>query len=335
MVKLSYVVPVYNVEAYVRSCLKSLYAQGLSEDEFEVVCVNDGSTDTSLQILEDFQRDHGNMTIKTIPNGGLSNARNTGVGIARGEYIFFIDSDDYIAENTVKPLLELAMEKQTDMLYFDFIRADADNLKQARYYELGDHPEVLPGKEYYAKYYPNNGAWLFLIRRAFMVDKQVYFEVGRFAEDGMFSVLSTSKADKVMYCHADVYRNVKRENSIVTRQDDAHLRKMVDDFAYAVEYFTRFVEEEESHPSAISDQYIKHLKERRNQYAFFMMIRMVRSTMSRKERNEVLQRLREKGCYPNGGLPKSYGKKYVPLSKLFQVPILFDLVCVVYRLFFK
>ena len=127
MVKLSYVVPVYNVEAYVRSCLESLYAQGLSEDEFEVVCVNDGSTDTSLQILEDFQKDHNNMTIRTIPNGGSSNARNTGVGIARGEYIFFIDSDDYIAENTVKPLLELAMEKQIDMLYFDFIRVDADN----------------------------------------------------------------------------------------------------------------------------------------------------------------------------------------------------------------
>jgi glycosyltransferase involved in cell wall biosynthesis len=96
-IKLSFILPVYNVEKYLKNCLDSLYRQELSMDEFEVICVNDGSTDKSLDILEEYQRRYPNFRVKSIPNSGQSKARNVGIDMARGTYLEFVDSDDYLA----------------------------------------------------------------------------------------------------------------------------------------------------------------------------------------------------------------------------------------------
>lgn len=102
-IKLSYILPVYNVEQYVGNCLDTIYAQGLQEEEFEVICVNDGSTDYSLSVLEKYQNVHSNLMIKTIEHSGQSRARNMGIDYARGRYLFFVDADDYIAKDVIAP----------------------------------------------------------------------------------------------------------------------------------------------------------------------------------------------------------------------------------------
>ena len=102
--KLSIIIPVYNVENYVDTCIESLYKQGISEYEFEVILINDGSTDNSLSIIQEYENKYSNITIISQKNQGLSTTRNNGIKLAKGEYLLFVDSDDLIIENILTHL---------------------------------------------------------------------------------------------------------------------------------------------------------------------------------------------------------------------------------------
>jgi len=114
--KVSIIIPVYNVEKYLAECLDSAICQDY--DNIEIVAINDGSTDASLSILEEYRTRHRNIVIKSIPNQGLSIARNTGLEIATGEYILFLDSDDFIEKHTVSTCMKHFRQHQTDIVFF-------------------------------------------------------------------------------------------------------------------------------------------------------------------------------------------------------------------------
>ena len=129
---LSIIVPVYNVEKYVRACIESIFKQGLDESRFEVIIVNDGSTDRSMEVIADIVEQHKNITVFNQENQSLSVARNKGIFLANGEYIFMPDSDDFLIENSLPPLLDKALETKADLVVADFLviedKADRDKL---------------------------------------------------------------------------------------------------------------------------------------------------------------------------------------------------------------
>lgn len=108
----SIIIPVYNTESYLPRCLDSLLVQTYAD--FEIICVDDGSTDNSGQICDEYARKDSRIRVVHIPNGGVSNARNTGLELVRGEYIMFVDSDDWVEPEHVELLLPLAGE---DLVY--------------------------------------------------------------------------------------------------------------------------------------------------------------------------------------------------------------------------
>ena len=119
-IQLSIIVPVYNVEKYIRPCMESIFRQGFNEDCFEVIIVNDGTEDHSMEVIQDIIDQHKNIIVINQENQGLSVARNVGMATAKGQYILMIDPDDLLIENSIKPLLELAIESQTDVVIADF-----------------------------------------------------------------------------------------------------------------------------------------------------------------------------------------------------------------------
>lgn len=121
MIELSIIIPVYNVENYIRPCLESIFQQGLDEDTVEVIIVNDGTTDHSMEVIADIIQQHDNITVINQENQGLSVVRNNGIAKARGEYILMPDSDDLLVENSLKPLLEMALESQADLIVADYL----------------------------------------------------------------------------------------------------------------------------------------------------------------------------------------------------------------------
>ncbi len=113
---LSFIVPVYNTEKYLSECLDSLLNQDITKDEYEIICINDGSTDRSLEILRTYAQLHQNIRIIDKPNEGVSTARNVGLEAAIGEYVWMVDSDDFIKTNSLGIIHEEIIAKQPDRL---------------------------------------------------------------------------------------------------------------------------------------------------------------------------------------------------------------------------
>ena len=126
--QLSIIVPVYNVEKYVRPCMESIFRQGLDEDCFEVIIVNDGTEDHSMEVIQDIIDQHKNIIVINQENQGLSVARNNGIAMAKGGYILMPDSDDMLIDNSLKPLLEIAIETKADIIVADFLKMNSEEI---------------------------------------------------------------------------------------------------------------------------------------------------------------------------------------------------------------
>ena len=134
MVKVSVIIPVYNVEKYLEECLESIIDQSL--EDIEIVCVNDGSTDNSLSILESYAELDNRIKIISQENHGLAAARNTGLKNINGDYVYFIDSDDFLELSALEELYNLAKEKSLDFVMFKLINFD-DEINE--YYTIPDY----------------------------------------------------------------------------------------------------------------------------------------------------------------------------------------------------
>ncbi len=181
MTKLSIIVPVYNVEKYIRPCFESIFKQGLDDNEYEIIIVNDGTKDKSMEIITDIISKHKNVTVINQENQGLSVARNNGIAIAKGEYILMPDSDDMLIENSLKPLLEKALEFQADLVVVDFLKMTDEEIKNIK---------NISQKDFYIKEKKGEQlfledlnpcecfVWRTLYRRSFLLKENITFYPG-------------------------------------------------------------------------------------------------------------------------------------------------------------
>ena len=116
MMKLSFIIPIFNLEGYIEDCIHSLLNQNIPHSEYEIICVNDGSTDTTLEILQKLASSFSNIVIIDRENQGVSVARNIGMAYAKGEYIWFVDGDDLIVSNCLKQLLSFMDEESLSLI---------------------------------------------------------------------------------------------------------------------------------------------------------------------------------------------------------------------------
>ncbi len=210
MLKLSIIIPVYNVEKYLNKCLDSIFSQ--NSDKIEVICVDDGSTDKSLQMLNEYKEKYSNLIVISQKNGGTAVARNTGIKHAKGEYIGFIDSDDWIVEGSISLLLEKLENFNNDILCFN---------GKLKYEETGEEKEEegitethLTGWDYYNKYALQSRHFHFvcvvlrLYKRQFLLDNSLFFEVGIAHEDNLWipQVMYYAKSVSVIPITLYVYR---------------------------------------------------------------------------------------------------------------------------------
>ena len=127
---LSIIIPVYNVEKYIRTCIKSVFRQGIDENRFEVIIVNDGTPDRSIEVIADIVKEHKNTIITEQQNQGLSVARNNGIEKASGEYILWVDSDDLLIDNSLSYLLDKAISSKADLVVADFVKMTNEQIAQ-------------------------------------------------------------------------------------------------------------------------------------------------------------------------------------------------------------
>ena len=206
-VKISVVMPVYNASDYLRPALDSVVHQTLTD--IELICVDDGSTDNSLSIIKEYQQTDERIRILTENNAGPSIARNKGMARARGEYVIFLDADDFYDETLLEKLYNLAEEEKLDIAVCKF---DIYNNRKAKFEDniKSDHGEIFVEAGVVSKNdYPDvilscttGYVWNKLFRREFLVEKEIAFdEELRVFEDTHFVVTALSLADRVGKCH--------------------------------------------------------------------------------------------------------------------------------------
>lgn len=126
---LSIILPVYNVEKYIRPCMDSIFKQRLDENVTEVIIINDGTKDRSMEMIADIINQHDNISVINQENQGLSVARNKGIATAKGKYVLMLDSDDLLIDNSLKKLLEIALESEADLIVADFLSMTSQEIE--------------------------------------------------------------------------------------------------------------------------------------------------------------------------------------------------------------
>jgi len=197
---LSIIVPVYNVEKYVRPCIESIFRQGLDESRFEVIIVNDGTLDRSIKVIADIIKSHSNITLINQTNQSLSVARNVGIAAAKGEYILMPDSDDLLVEYSLLPLLDKAVESKADLVVADFVAVedkDMPNFKGVVQKEFT--VQEMTGQQFMENLDPHYFyVWRTLYRKDFLHENHISFIRGIYYQDIPFSHRCYLKAQKCL-----------------------------------------------------------------------------------------------------------------------------------------
>lgn len=215
MPKVSVIIPVYNTEKYLKKCLDSIVAQTLQD--IEILCIDDGSTDSSLEILWEYARKDARFKIyQNLENKGLSYTRNVGMDHACGEYIQFVDSDDWIEPDTMERLYTTANDNQLDLLKYL-----SNRLKKDLFSDSIANKVFPTGRDMLISLicqpYSGVGVWILFLNRSFIEKNHLRFapEV-RYGEDVLFTFQTLLSAQKCMCVNERKYIYSKREGSLVT-----------------------------------------------------------------------------------------------------------------------
>ena len=223
--KISVIVPVYNVEKYLKKCLDTIISQTFAD--IEIICVNDGSTDSSREILEEYKNKDCRIVIVDKKNGGLSSARNAGMKVAKGEFISFIDSDDWIDETMLEKLYNSMTTLNTDITIcavhqFDETKQCLDDSNP--YYTLGFFDKSFDNKAFsYKETKPFLMdvcvmAWNKLYRKSLIDECQAQFPEGLIFEDGPFFFTIFFKTQRVSIVRDFLYYyRINRSGSIIQK----------------------------------------------------------------------------------------------------------------------
>lgn len=211
MPKVSVIVPIYNVEKYLEKCINSLLSQTL--EDIQIILVNDGSKDNSGNIAKEYEKNNKNRIIYVEKeNGGLSDARNYGLKYATGDFIAFLDSDDYIEKNAYEKMYNKAIEENADYVECDFIWEFPNKIRVDKQYPYKNKKEMLS--------FVRVVAWNKLIKRHLIIDNNLEFPKGLRYEDVEFTYKLIPFINKFAYVDKSFIHYVQREGSIANVQNE-------------------------------------------------------------------------------------------------------------------
>lgn len=213
----SVIVPIYEVEQYLERCVETLINQ--TEKNIEIILVDDGSPDRCPNICDRYEEQDNRVVVIHKENGGLSQARNEGIKRAKGKYIIFVDSDDYIDLDACERIVKFT-DRNVDIIVTDGI-SEGGNVNLI-------HSGVVNDEIYSGKAFLKNSvmygrvpmaAWLYVYRRDFLLENELSFKVGIYHEDEEFTPRALLSAGSVVNTGESYYHYIIRQNSIMTQTD--------------------------------------------------------------------------------------------------------------------
>jgi len=255
--KVSIIVPVYNVENYLARCLDSLINQ--SFNDIEIICINDGSTDRSLDILKEYEIKDSRVKIIDKENSGVSNCRNKGINLVNGEYIVFVDSDDWINIDMLKTMYNKATENNSDIVMCSYMREFINHSKEKVFdlpKEVVYEKEEIKNKLHRKLFGPIDSElgnpegldalgtiWAKLYRTSIIKDNNIEFidlkEIGS-NEDSLFNIFAFKYINKITFINKPFYHYWRGNPNSLTSRYNPNLKKQ---WNVLFEYMYKFIDE--------------------------------------------------------------------------------------------
>ena len=315
---ISVIIPVYNVEEYLRECIDSVLSQ--TYENYEIILVDDGSTDNSGKICDEYAEKNNKITVIHKENGGLSDARNTGLSLANGEYIYFLDSDDYIIPETFAELVSAIKKDNSDFVFFDAKSFEDENKSfniEQRYvrkkkYETAKGEEVLTqllnNKEYHSS------VPLCFIKKELLEKEKLNFINGIFYEDTIFTYKLFMLASSVSYCSKPLYYRRYRNASIMTTKKN---KRYFDSICRVYEEVLNFSKKENKLHLAVAKKYIARCAF--NVFNNYEKLNREDKNNCKNKLSEIKKIILNDGAYGNKALKmRCYGKVFWFIYKVFE-----------------
>ena len=325
--RLSYIIPLFNAENYIHQCLNSICNQPIDKKDFEIIVIDDGSKDESFLRAKEIAKQNDNIKVYHQENKGVSETRNRGIDLAKGNYIWFIDSDDYIISDTSNLLINCIEKYNLDILEFKMIRTKSRILNKPINNTPSSDIKVLSGKVYASSFGYNESCCTSLYRRAFLLNTKIRFVEGKIMEDMVFNAEIVPLSNRIAYYPLNVYRYVINPKSIWTNKEPKALRKSIEDFIFMTKKISSIIKAYE-----LNNIDTRIIKSKQQEMLYNITKRLLISNYKTNELNTIIKDLTINNIYP---LQKYKGDNFYRKIEtfLFNRKFLFLITVSIYRLF--
>jgi glycosyltransferase involved in cell wall biosynthesis len=301
----SIIIPVYNVEAYLARAVDSAIGQDCNEP-FEIILIDDGSRDASGRICDEYARKDSRIKVIHKSNGGLSSARNAGLDVCVGEYVVFLDSDDWLERDLLTRVKEVILSNRVDLLGFFSrdARSDGSVVERKKNYLFG---RVLEAGEFLNFDWLDSSVWAYAWKREFIEKGKMRFVEGIFLEDMLFTNQAMCFVKTCWFLDYFGYNYFQRADSIMNKSSLAHVKKRLNDYCFVVEKLRDLLLFFNGDPLRV-----KRLKNEINTQVYQIFFSLLFDHLPYLEAKKIFGRLKSQKFIP---LPKKIGKRSYPFFR--------------------
>lgn len=302
MLKLSILIPVYNGENYIGRCLDSLKHQNLDANEFEILILNDGSTDGSLSVIEKYLDAFLNIYVFSEPNSGSDISRNKLLDKAKGTYIYFLDADDYLVSNALPQVLNLGITKNLDIVGFQSEPTHKSDDFQSNLQSFDfDNVAIINGLEF-VNQHPKfrQEVWWYITSKEYIDRYQIRFneKKGQSTGDWVFTNECVLQADRIVILNIIFHRYYQSQDSVMRSQEAKKVELLINNLYHAILSFDQFCDKLKSQNKNLNPEIFAYLDKRKGTMINFFLHKMYLENIDVKTLEEYLKLLKERNLYP-------------------------------------
>ena len=312
---ISIILPVYNVENYISDCLDSLLSQDIPEDNYEIICVNDGSTDKSAEIISCYAMKNRNIHLIKQENRGVSNARNNGLNVAKGNYIWFIDPDDFIAPNCLNFIIEAVDVNNADLFEISYVSCS----EKTKFVDI--KPPVLSLSDIrQGRQGASASGCIYVIKSKLLQDNCIHWnESLLYGEDYLFAFQVKAACKNAIFTNNIIYYYRQRTTSAMNSQSINKYKNHIDSMIKLAEIYKN--EYLKNYPLSLKNNLI----DRKSLYIQAVMVDMLLYPFEKEYINNVLNNLKRKNLYPYKNLYFTLKTKGKSIKQIFTSYLYFFL----------